>query len=247
MALSTSRSAAVAGRKPSARRSLADREYRAALRYLIFGRAVPAVLFGAMGWIQVSRVLPLLGAATPQSVVGDIMPRLLYAAFCSVPVAIYLTRPKPQTRDGRFVARSAAFGGTLMQLFVGAFVPAGTLLFVAPVWLSGVCTIAVAGAWAFAVYSLAHLRRSLSIIPEARKLVTTGPYRLVRHPLYLAEITAAVALLLGSPHLVPVLALGVFIMLQVVRTRFEERLLAGAFSEYNDYAARTHRLIPGVW
>jgi protein-S-isoprenylcysteine O-methyltransferase Ste14 len=36
------------------------------------------------------------------------------------------------------------------------------------------------------IYALMHLRSSLSIIPEVRRLVIGGPYRLVRHPLYAA-------------------------------------------------------------
>src|ERR1700686_5255522 len=38
----------------------------------------------------------------------------------------------------------------------------------------------------FAVYILTRLGRSFSILPESRKLVTSGPYQVVRHPLYLA-------------------------------------------------------------
>ena len=102
-------------------------------------------------------------------------------------------------------------------------------------------------AFSFAIFSLAHLRRNLSIIPEARKLTTTGPYRLVRHPLYFAEILAAVALVLTAPYSTLVAALGIFIVMQNVRASFEERLLRATFPEYAAYTRRTRRLIPFVW
>jgi protein-S-isoprenylcysteine O-methyltransferase Ste14 len=212
------------------------------IRFLAFGRVVPALLFAFMGWLQVGHLQQVLGQG-PLVVI----PRLLYLAFCCIPVGLYLTRPMPLSRDGRLVARAAAFGGTCMQLVIGAFVPTHRLLFHPSeelVAFSGLLSIAAFG---FACISLAYLRRNLSIIPEARKLVTGGPYRIARHPLYLAEITAAIALLLAAPYLTPTIALVIFVTLQATRARLEERLLSETFPEYADYARRTRRLVPFVW
>jgi len=103
------------------------------------------------------------------------------------------------------------------------------------------------GAFALGVYGLLYLRRSLSIIPEARRLVTRGPYRFIRHPLYAAEILAACALVLARPGLWATLTLVPFIAVQMLRARFEEGLLTRIFPEYRRYAAQTRRLIPLVW
>lgn len=227
------------------------REYWAWVRFVVFGRAVPATLFGFMGWIQLNhvaagfRVLPSGAAVGP--FVRLVLPSLLYTLFCAVPVGLYLTRPAPAVRDGRLVARTAAFTGTLMQLVVGAFLPAGPLLLAPPGWAGQVSAVLTLGAYVFALLAMAHLRRNLSIIPEARRLVTSGPYRLVRHPLYLAEVTAAAGLVLSWPAAVPTVAFAVFVVMQVVRARFEEGLLRGAFAEYGAYARRTRRLLPFVW
>jgi protein-S-isoprenylcysteine O-methyltransferase Ste14 len=230
---------------------LRDPLYWAWVRFVVFGRAVPVALFSFMGYLQWGHLRGAVSAVRPGSgivtVLGQVLPGALYLGFCCIPVGIYLTRPMPRTRDGRLVARSAAFTGTLMQLIIGAVLPTQRLLFTPPAFMRGLSTALSIVAFAFAIAALAYLRHSLSIIPEARRLATGGPYGLVRHPLYLAEISASVALVMSSPHLIPTLALGAFIGVQMVRARFEERLLAATFTDYAAYARRTRRLIPFLW
>jgi protein-S-isoprenylcysteine O-methyltransferase Ste14 len=97
------------------------------------------------------------------------------------------------------------------------------------------------------IYALMHLRSSLSIIPEVRRLVIGGPYRLVRHPLYAAEILAAFAFVLVNPTVSTVLVLAAFVAVQLLRARYEERLLTVAYPLYIEYARRTRRVVPFIW
>ena len=98
----------------------------------------------------------------------------------------------------------------------------------------------------FTIWSLATLGRCFGLFPEARGLVTRGPYRLVRHPVYLGELISAVGLLLAKPHPLVVVTFGVFVALQYWRTVYEERALSAAFPEdYPAYARRVPRLLPG--
>jgi len=228
-----------------------DAQYWAGIRFMLFGRTVPGVLFGYMGWLQLARVLnavqTLNGGASAWTVASRIVSPALYTMFCAIPAVLYLTRPQPKARDGRLVARTAAFSGTLMQLFVGAFLGSGPLLYALPPMVGTVSVAVSITSFTGAIWSLAYLRRSLSIIPEARRLATGGPYRLVRHPLYFFEIMAAVAVLSSGLGVISTLSFMVFVGMQMIRARFEERLLAGAFPEYADYARRTKRLIPFVW
>jgi len=236
---------------PRALRGRFTTEYWAGLRFLTFGRAVPGVLFGYMGWMQLSKVMANVQNLRPGTGLGtigaSIISPMLYTAFCSIPAVLYLTRPMPKARDGRLVARAAAFTGTLMQLVVGAFLGTGPLLYALPPMVGTISVVVSIASFSGALWSLAYLRRSLSIIPEARRLATGGPYRIVRHPLYLFEIMAAIAVLASWPGAISAVTFVGFVGMQMVRARFEERLLARSFPEYAAYARRTRRLIPFVW
>jgi protein-S-isoprenylcysteine O-methyltransferase Ste14 len=110
--------------------------------------------------------------------------------------------------------------------------------------VAGDIVAVVACAWM--LVSVLALGRCFGVLPEARGLVTRGPYRLVRHPLYLGEFGAVAGLVLASPAARNLAAAVIFAGAQAVRMRLEERALAAEFVEYADYAARTPRLVPSV-
>jgi len=96
------------------------------------------------------------------------------------------------------------------------------------------------------IVSLATLGRCFGIFPEARGLVARGPYRLVRHPVYVGELISAVGMVIAKPHPIILVLFAVFAALQYGRTIYEERALRAAFPEsYPAYARRVPRLIPG--
>ncbi len=220
------------------------------LRLLVFGRLLPATFFALLGLLQFQRVATLVHSLPNPLTVGATLsgpvPAALYLLFCTIPVFIYIGRPAPRTRDGRALPRIAGLAGTLMMLVVGAL-PHGPVLYAAPVWLGGMSTAISIIGFTLAVYGLLYLRRSLSIIPEVRRLVTGGPYRVVRHPLYAAEIMATVAFVLVNPGLLPVIVLAPFIATQLMRARFEELLLTETYPRYAEYARTTRRLVPFIW
>ena len=222
------------------------------LRYLAFGRVIPAVLYLGLLWAILRRFLDGIGrlgpSQTPYSIITGPVSSGLYVLFIAIPVAIYITRPRPKARDGRIVARIAAFVATTMLLFAGSPFGGGPVL-VTPPAVHAIAALALAGAYALEVYALLYLRLSFSIIPEARRLVRGGPYRMVRHPLYSAEIVGAMGVVFADssgPHLWSMGILIPFIALQLLRSVYEERLLRATFTEYAEYAAHTARLIPFV-
>ena len=85
-------------------------------------------------------------------------------------------------------------------------------------------------------------------VEAGQKVVTTGPYRVVRHPMYVAIIVVYLAspLALGSIWAVlPALLLPIVL---VERIRDEERLLTDSLPGYKEYQSTTkYRIIPGLW
>jgi protein-S-isoprenylcysteine O-methyltransferase Ste14 len=100
------------------------------------------------------------------------------------------------------------------------------------------------GSLCLAAVSMGTLGRCFGVLPDARGLVTSGPYRLVRHPLYLGEVGAAAGIAVAAPRLSNLLALVLFTAAQAGRARVEERTLVRAFPDYADYRRRTPMLIP---
>lgn len=83
---------------------------------------------------------------------------------------------------------------------------------------------------------------------RGHKVITTGPYALVRHPMYIVIIVLlfAVPVALGS-RLALILAIFLTALL-IVRTYLEDRTLHAELEGYPEYAKKTpYRLIPGIW
>jgi len=101
--------------------------------------------------------------------------------------------------------------------------------------------------WAMAVNR--HAETSVRIQSDrGHTVVDSGPYRFVRHPMYVGAMLMYVAtpLILGSGWAMAVTL--VIILLFVWRTALEDRTLRRELPGYEDFAARTrYRLLPGVW
>jgi protein-S-isoprenylcysteine O-methyltransferase Ste14 len=83
---------------------------------------------------------------------------------------------------------------------------------------------------------------------RSHHVITTGPYALVRHPMYTVIIVLlfAVPVALGS-RLALILAMFLTVLL-IVRTYLEDRTLHAELEGYPEYAKQTlYRLIPGIW
>ncbi len=93
-----------------------------------------------------------------------------------------------------------------------------------------------------------ELRRELAHVDVGRVLCTIGPYNVVRHPIYAAMDLWALGSALACPVIATLVGVAVIFVGGDLRSRAEERLLAGVFEdEYRAYMARTRRLLPGLY
>lgn len=82
-------------------------------------------------------------------------------------------------------------------------------------------------------------------IREQQKLITSGPYQWVRHPMYTAMFLWAVGLCLITANWITVLAPVGFALFFMLRVPDEEKMMIETFGdEYRDYMKRTGRFFP---
>jgi protein-S-isoprenylcysteine O-methyltransferase Ste14 len=101
----------------------------------------------------------------------------------------------------------------------------------------------------WSIHTLGRYFRGTVHIQEGHRVVGWGPYRHLRHPAYTGALLAALALASTYGNAASWLLVALCLALAVgYRIRVEERVLFAALGEaYEVYAARTKRLVPGVW
>src|SRR5437764_3350740 len=219
---------------------LVQRRSGAYWRDLVLGRLLPSLFFS----LFLARELVLLwggvqGVRRPADLLF-VFQQALALAYFTMLVVLYAVRLPQRGTDHRLAVIFIAFSGTFAA--IGAsFLPGGTrreeLVLAADI-------LATAGL-AYSVWALAYLRRSFSIIPEARRLVTGGPYGLSRHPVYLGEVATALGINIATGGWLSAVAIAYFVICELLRIGWEERILAQAFpGEYPEYARRVPRYIP---
>ena len=178
----------------------------------------------------------------PASLILSLTSKVCTLVFLALMVVMFAVRHVPERFARGFYPRFAAVAGTFIGVGI-VWLPPQEL---SP-GLSLASVLLIIGGTAFEIYAAIVLGRSISVLPEARRLVISGPYSFIRHPLYLGEMfaIAGIALLYLSPW--AVLLAGLQCAFQFQRMKNEERVLIEAFPDYRDYMARTARLVPGLY
>jgi len=152
-------------------------------------------------------------------------------------VIMYVTRREAKAISTAPALWLLAFAGTTLPLLmrpttVGDFAAIGNT-----VQMVGICLI---------VAALFSLQRSFGVVPANRGIRDGGLYRIVRHPLYAAELLALLGVVLANPSVRNALLWIVGCMLQCLRAHAEEAFLS-ADAAYRTYRDRVrYRLIPGL-
>ncbi len=133
-----------------------------------------------------------------------------------------------------------AFGGTFSALLV---IPASG----DPVLPIAFCGFLMMAGLIIQLWAKFTLRRSFGVIAANRGVKISGPYRMVRHPMYAGYTLTHVGFLLSGPNLWNILVYALVLGLNVARIMAEERVLT-ADPEYRALSAKVrYRLIPFVF
>lgn len=167
----------------------------------------------------------------------------IYVLQHLIVLAIALTRPEPLVRDdsmGSNVAVAMAYLYPYAQVICLSWWPGRTACL-----QGGVVLVAVAAG--FTVVCLLTLGKRFGIRPALRGLATRGPYRLVRHPLYLSYLVADIGYAMHLSNPLTLVLLLVAWSAMIYRIVTEERVLS-LDPRWPIYAQLVrHRLIPGMW
>jgi protein-S-isoprenylcysteine O-methyltransferase Ste14 len=219
----------------------ASRAYDGLMRLPILlynGYALAGEIRGLAAWIGLQPVpfpITLANATVLASRVALIL-------FLALLMAFHLIRRRPVAKARGLLPRLVALVGTTLTF-------AMLLLDRAPgsiaVNLISAGLILIGNY--MSIVAVMSLGRSLSIMPEARRLVMSGPYRFVRHPLYAAEEIAIIGVWLQFMSWPATAILVGHFVIQLWRLGFEETVLRESFPEYEAYARQTARLVPGIY
>lgn len=171
-----------------------------------------------------------------------ILSKLAVVLFAVVMIGLLFARRPPSGRSRGAMPRVMAVLGSylsiaLLMLPQRAHSP----------WVLALSAVLILGGTAFAVYALLFLGPSISVMPEARRMVTSGPYSVVRHPLYLGEQLAFFGAALQFPSVWTPALYVAQLCCQLYRMRFEEQVLSESFEQYPAYKARTFRILPYIY
>ena len=198
-------------------------------------------LFGSMWFMLLAVILAIKIGASPNDPWPSLLSRFCLASFYMVLALLIMFRSRPIAQAEGLLPRVAAFVGTYLPWTIAFFGKSDQAL---PNLASAACVLV---GMVMMLVTIRHLGGSFSLVPQARSVVQTGPYRWIKHPLYLAEEIAILGVVLQYLTPITVTVFVLHIGVQVCRIVYEEDLLRRNCPEYSSYEASRWRLVPYVW
>lgn len=209
------------------------------------GRLIAIPLFALLLWINIFvffNEIKILLPLNPVKSLG-LIHHLIVICFYTLVILLYFLRSSASMTTRSFLAKAIAVLATCLPLIFPILNPSISedpgILFTANL-------IMIFGMF-FSLYALFVLGKNFSIIPQVRGLVQSGPYRIIRHPLYVGEIFSTFGIFLVRPSISTIAVFLFLILCQVYRAFQEEILLDSIFPEYEGYRSKTARFIPYIF
>jgi protein-S-isoprenylcysteine O-methyltransferase Ste14 len=198
-------------------------------------------LLGGMWFLLLALCVAIAIGALPNAPWPSRLSNFCLASYYMLLALLIMTRPPAKAKADGPLPRIAAFVGTYLPwtiIFLGKTDQALPNVVSTACLLIGIIMMLV---------TIRHLGSSFSLVPQVRSVVQTGPYRWIKHPLYLSEEIAIVGVVLQHLTTMAVVVMILHIAVQVWRIFYEEDLLRRTCPEYSSYEASRWRLIPYVW
>jgi protein-S-isoprenylcysteine O-methyltransferase Ste14 len=101
-----------------------------------------------------------------------------------------------------------------------------------------------------AVWAIIIMNKKFNIASEVisgAKLIRKGPYKIIRHPMYLSVFLVTLCWLIDYFTYTRLIATLILYFAMILKINHEEKLLKSAFPEYEEYQSQTKRIIPYVY
>jgi protein-S-isoprenylcysteine O-methyltransferase Ste14 len=190
-----------------------------------------------------------------QTVLRDVVIVVLIAAwivYWRISASGTKQTQRRESRGSRFAHLVPLLGGTLLTIVPFVPIPWLAVRVVpasVPVQWGGVALLALG--LGFSAWARHHLGSNWSGVVTLKgdhELIRTGPYRWVRHPIYVGVIAALIGCVLAYGELRGILGVALVVIAMVRKLRIEERYMHERFKEeYARYRADTPALIPFVY
>ncbi len=131
------------------------------------------------------------------------------------------------------------------------FITSAYIVLSGKIWLTnpGLVTLAAISvlnaAWAIRVIQLKHLKISPEINP-ANALVTHGPYKWIRHPMYTSLLLVTFCFILNDFSWMRLAVWSALFVNLLIKISVEEKLLRNHYSDYSKYQSKTKKLFPFI-
>jgi len=224
--------------------------WRMIVRFLVYVVFLPFVLFIAAGRLDWTMAWVYVG---------------IHIAFTLISrLIVYRLNPDTLVERGRSMqTEDTAVGDRLMVVIVGLIGPLAIWMIAGLDdrlgWSPDLSNLAQAVALFFVVvgYALGTWAMATNAffsavvrIQEDRdhRVVTSGPYRIVRHPAYAGGVFSSLGIPLMLNSLWALIPAGVALVFLIIRTKIEDKMLMEELPGYSDFAQQTrYRLLPGIW